>query len=326
MLGWGYVSSTQTWGHVRFQHLGSSHLEVSTIGFGASSLGNVFGEISAADAQRAVDAAIAQGINIFDVSPFYGLTLAEQRLGEALAGKRDDVLIATKCGRYGADEFDFSAATITREFESSLRRLRTDHVDILQAHDIEFGDIGKIVNETIPAMRRLQEQGKVRFIGLTGYWPGLLARVADETGVDCVLNYCHANLFVDDMAEHLACFAQRPGMGLFNASPLHMGLLGSRPIPDWHPASSTVRAAAVEVRRLCARYEVDPATLALSACLDHTSVTSTFIGISSEAEVTAACSALHWTPPEGFMQQVRAIVAPVRNTVWPSGLPENQDQ
>jgi len=310
---------------MNYRKLGRSGLDVSVIGFGASPLGNVFADVSSSAAAKAVVSAIEQGINFFDVSPYYGNTLAEERLGEALVEKREQVLLATKCGRYGASTFDFSAGTIVREFDQSLRRLRTDHVDLLQAHDIEFGEVEQVIDEAIPAMHRLKEQGKVRFIGLTSYWPGLLTRVAAQTEVDCLLNYCHANLFVDDIDLELVPFTQETGVGLLNASPLHMGLLGIKPVPSWHPAPQSVREAAVAVRSACERFNVDPGTLALRVCLNHRAVASTLVGISCEAEVKAAYAALDWTPPEELMQRVRSIVEPVNNTVWPSGLIKNQD-
>lgn len=304
--------------------LGKTGIEVSIIGFGASPLGEVFGTVTRSAAERSVAAAIDRGINLFDVSPYYGLTLAEERLGQILGGQRSKIFLGTKCGRYGVDVFDFSRDGLVRNFEQSLRRLKTDYVDLLQVHDIEFGNINQILDETIPAMRRLQEQGKVRYVGLTSYWPGLLARTAIKADVDSVMNYCHGNLFVDDMDAELVPMAQRTGIGLLNASPLHMGLLGSR-IPNWHPAPSKVREAALRVRSLCETHNVDPAIVALRTCLDHSAVTSTFVGISSEAEVDAACNALEWVPPPEILQEVRRIVEPVHNIVWSSGLEQNQD-
>lgn len=311
---------------MRYRALGKTGIEASIIGFGASTFGDVYGTVTPSAAERAVAVAIDRGINLFDVSPYYGLTLAEARLGQALEGKRSKIFLGTKCGRYGFDEFDFSGETLTRNFEQSLRRLKTDYVDLLQAHDIEFGHIGQILDETLPAMRRLQEQGKVRFLGLTGYWPGLLARTALQGNVDCVLNYCHGNLFVDDMAAELVPMTEQTAIGLLNASPLHMGLLADKPIPDWHPAPSSVRDAAQQVRALCEAHRIDPAMLALRVCLDHPSVASTFVGISSESEVVAACNALEWTPPLEVLQQVRRIIEPVHNVVWRSGLEQNQNE
>jgi L-galactose dehydrogenase len=310
---------------VHYRKFGKTGLEVSVIAFGASPLGNVFGDMDASASSRVVGAAVDRGINLFDVSPYYGMTLAEERLGQALQPYRAQVLLATKCGRYGSNDFDFSAPTIVREFDESLRRLRTDHVDLLQAHDIEFAGIRQILDETLPAMERLKEQGKVRFIGVTGYWPGLLARVASEAYLDCVLNYCHSNLFVDDIDAELAPTAERIGIGLLNASPMHMGLLGERPIPAWHPASKPVRNAALKVRQACEHHGVNPGTLALHACLNHRIVAATLVGLSNEEEVAAACAALDWTPPSDLLNEVRDILEPVHNCVWSSGLPENHD-
>jgi len=309
---------------VRYHPLGSTKIEVSTIGFGAATLGDVFGEMTAAQARHTVQHAISSGINFFDVSPYYGETLAEERLGDALAGKRDDIVLATKCGRYGSSHFDFSAATIMREFEASLRRLKTDSVDLLQVHDVEFGPIEQILHETLPAMRRLQEQGKVRFIGVTGYWPHLLARILEAAPVDTVLNYCHSNLLADDMDTALTPVATRLGVGLVNASPLHMGLLSGGRIAEWHPAPRAVRDAAARIVELCRTNGVRPAVAALNHCFNHPFVATTLVGFRSVTEVDDALSALeNETPPE-LLRQIIEIARLVHNHSWSSGLPENQ--
>src|SRR5439155_9288474 len=119
-----------------------------------------------------------RGLNLLDTSPYYGLTRSETLLGEALAGGyRDKVILCTKAGRNDFADFDFSAAGMTRSLEASLRRLRTDHVDVWFAHDIEFADdFERVFTETAEALWRAQQAGKCRFIGMTGYPPGLLAR------------------------------------------------------------------------------------------------------------------------------------------------------
>jgi L-galactose dehydrogenase len=297
---------------------------VSVLGFGASPLGDVFGVVTPEQGRAAVHHAIDRGINLFDVSPYYGLTLAEERLGAALAGRRDEVVLATKCGRYGADRFDFSAATVVREFEASLQRLQTDYVDLLQVHDIEFGPIEQVIEETLPALRGLQAQGKARFIGITGYWPELLAQVAKATPVDTVLNYCHSNLLMDDMDAALTGPCAELGIGLMNASPLHMGLLGGAAVPAWHPASAEVQDAAAEVVALCRAQGVEPATVALRACLEHEAVASTFMGFKSVEQVDFALAALTFETPAELAEAIRAVVAPVHNRTWTSGLAENQ--
>src|SRR5437870_13807368 len=117
---------------MQLRTLGKTGLEVSKLGFGGSSLGAVFRSVDQTDATRAVRTALDLGINFFDTSPFYGSTRAESVLGKALEGvPRDDYALATKVGRYGETEFDFSAARVNRSLDESLARLGVDYVDLL---------------------------------------------------------------------------------------------------------------------------------------------------------------------------------------------------
>ncbi len=163
---------------MRYRILGKTGCRVSILGFGASPLGNEFRVTDPAEDARAVACAIDRGINYFDVSPYYGRTLAEKRLGEALAGRRDKVFLATKCGRYDAAGFDFSADRLAHSIDESLARLQTDYVDLLQLHDIEFGDYRQIVEESVPALEKIKQSGKARFIGATGLPLKILRNVA----------------------------------------------------------------------------------------------------------------------------------------------------
>jgi len=308
-----------------YRTLGNTGLSVSQIGFGASPLGNVFGATDPAEGVKAVRDAIDAGINLFDVSPYYGDTLAEERLGKALSGVRDRVILATKCGRYGADIFDFSAARIRRSIDESLARLRTDYVDLFQAHDIEFGEIRQIVHETIPALREIQKAGKARFIGITGYPLGMLARVAEQREVDTILSYCRYNLLVSDLDARLTPVAKSKRIGLINASPLHMGLLTEATPPSWHPAPPQVARAAGRVVRLCRERGFDPAVVALRFCLNHAYVVSTLVGMSTPAHVLTNMKALECELTPEFLLEIENVIGSAKDVVWPSGRQENAD-
>src|SRR5271163_3022707 len=232
-------------GAMQYRTLGKTDLLISVIGFGASPLGDLFGPVNPSEGLRAVHLAIDEGINFFDVSPYYGHTLAEGRLGIALEGKRAKVILATKCGRYGNAHFDFSAERIRRTVDESLARLKTDYVDLLQAHDVEFGDIDQVIYETIPAMRRLQMEGKAHYIGISGYPLKTLIKIARATQIDSILSYCRYNLLIDDMDTELVPFAEKQGIGIINASPLHMGVLTDRGAPGWRPAPPEVHQFAL---------------------------------------------------------------------------------
>jgi L-galactose dehydrogenase len=310
---------------MEYRKLGSTSLEVSQLGFGAATLGDVYGATDPAEGIASVHLAIDRGINFFDVAPYYGLTLAEERLGEALAGRRHRVVLATKVGRYGLSDFDFSAERVTASIDESLKRLRTDYVDLLTAHDVEFGDVQQIIDETIPAMRKIQEQGKARFIGISGLPLTTLVRVAEAVPLDTILSYCRYNLMVEDMDDVLLPVAKRLGIGLINASPLHMGVLTKHGPPEWHPAPPEVREAGKKVGELCRARGVDVSALALRFCLDHTYVSTTLVGMATRQQVEANLKLLDITTDRKLVAEVRSLLGLSFNRIWPSGLPRNGD-
>lgn len=310
---------------MHFRHLGKTGVKLSAIGFGASPFGDMFHPTDVPGRLAAVCAALDGGINFFDVSPYYGKTLAEERLGQALEGRRHEVFLSTKCGRYDAADFDFSAKRIERSIDDSLRRLRTDHVDLLQAHDIEFADQTQIREETLPALRRIQQAGKARFVGVSSYQLELLVNAVLSGSVDTVLSYCRYNLLVDDMDSELTPVAKSHGVGLINASPLHMGLLTPQGPPEWHPAPASVKEAGAAILKVCHEYGTDASSVALRFCLEHPYTASTLVGMSDAQQVNDNLRAMEMDLDPGLRRRISEIVAPVKNIVWSSGLPENAD-
>ncbi len=315
----------QARGMMRSGRLGNTDLSVSRVGFGCSGFGDVFGPTDAPQRLRAVDAALDLGVNFFDTSPYYGLTLSETRLGEALAGRRSRALLSTKCGRYGFAEFDFSAARIRGGLEGSLARLRTDYVDLLLAHDVEFGDERQIVEETIPALRSLQREGKARYIGITGYPVHLLKRIARQAPVDAILTYCRYDLLNQDAGTVLAPFAAEQRIGLISASPLSMGLLTAQGPPDWHPAAKALGRLSDDVARICARHGCEVSDVALRFSLHAPGIDTTLVGAASASQVRAAVEAAETPAPPDLLRAIEERVRQAGLTAWPSGRPENAD-
>ncbi|RIV39149.1 aldo/keto reductase [Micromonospora radicis] len=308
---------------MQYRPLGRTGRTVSMLGYGASPLGGVFGPVDEQAGVRAVRTALDLGVNIIDVSPYYGDTVAETVLGRALRGvDRDSYLLATKVGRYGEASFDFSAARVTASVEESLARLGTDHLDLIQCHDIEFGDLDQVIDETLPALAGLRDAGKVRHLGITGYPLEALTRVAAATPVDTVLSYCRYTLLDRALAAAAPEFAER-GVGVMNASPLAMGLLSHRGAPAWHPAPPEVRAAASAAAALCAERGIDIAQVALRFAVEPAQFATTFVGSASPENMARN---VRWalTPADAeLLADLEKLLAPVRDRAWPSGRPEN---
>ncbi|MCP4776533.1 MAG: aldo/keto reductase, partial [Planctomycetaceae bacterium] len=144
------------------RRLGKTDMDISVLSFGASSLGAEFRKIDLNEAVKSVHVALDHGMNFIDTSPYYGRGLSESLLGFALDGiPRDSYYLGTKLGRYAPSHFDFSAKRVRESVDISLERMRTDYLDIVLCHDIEFVDMRQIWDETIPELYRLKEAGKV---------------------------------------------------------------------------------------------------------------------------------------------------------------------
>lgn len=305
--------------------LGSTGLRVPIVSLGGSPLGGVFAPVEQSEATRAVHAAIDCGMNFIDTSPFYALTRAETVLGHALRGvRRDRYLLATKIGRYGEAEFDFSAARTRASLEESLARLGVDYVDVLHCHDIEFGSIDQVVDETIPTLRQLQQSGKARFIGVTGLPLRIFEKVLAWTRVDVILSYCRYNLN-DTSLLRILPLAESANAGVIHAAPFGMGLLTHQGPPAWHPAPQALREACRRAAQWCQSQGLDLARIALQFSAANPRIHTVVAGASSVAEVEANAAAVEQPLDEQVVKSLQEIFAPVRDMTWPSGRPENQD-
>ncbi len=310
---------------MEYRRLGQTDLRLSAIGFGAAPLGGEYGTLDLAEAERAVHKAIDEGITFFDTAPYYGRTASEERLGKILSGRRHRVVLATKIGRYDKAAFDFSAGRVRTSVDESLQRLKTDHVDLITAHDIEFGDREQVINETIPTLREIQTTGKVRYVGISGLPLRILADVAARAKVDSVLSYCHCNLLLRDLDTYLTPVLKVHGIGLINASPLHMGVLTAQGAPPWHPAPDSVKQAGKRVVDLLERHGVYPAIAALRFSMNHPYVSSTLVGMFTTLEVETNLKALDFEMNPELLNEIDTLVSPVKDVTWPSGRPENSD-
>ena len=303
--------------------MGKTDMQVSVIGFGASPLGDVFDVTDEQEGMRAVHSAIDQGINFFDVAPFYGDTLAEKRLGNALITKRKTIFLATKCCRYGNGVFDFSYQQVLSSLDESLKRLQTDYVDLLQVHDIEFGNREQVLNEAIPAVLRAKEQGKARYVGFSGLPVRYLAQIARQVSVDTVLSWGHYTLLNDEINDELVPLSQEKGFGLMNAAPLMQRILSDAPVPSWQSSPQAVKDLQPRLNQLCRDHGVALSDVALRFALDHSAIATTIIGMSEQRHVEQNVRVLDFKIPDGLLDQIAVMVAPVKNWMWFEGRPEN---
>ncbi|WP_020673083.1 aldo/keto reductase [Amycolatopsis nigrescens] len=309
---------------MQYRPLGRTGLQTSVVSFGAAPLGDMFGPVDDAAGIATVRRALDLGINFFDTSPYYGNGLSEQRLGKALAGRRGEVLIGTKSGRFGDQDFDYRPARIRESLETSLRLLRTDYVDIFQLHDIEFTKLDPVFEDTHAELVQLRAEGKCRFIGMTGYPMQTLRRAVAETELDTVLSYAHYTLLNTRLATELRPLCEQRGTAPINAAAVAVGLLtpaGTR-LPN-HPAGPAVTAAASRVARYCGERGLDVAFLANQFAIQRSGCPTTVVGTTKTDHLESAVRAASTPLDEPLLAEVLALTADVRDRSWTSGLPEN---
>ena len=310
-----------------YRILGNTGLRVSALSFGASSLGGVFHDIDEGRAIDAVFAALDGGMNLIDVSPYYGHYRAETVLGKALRQlPRDKYILSTKVGRYGKDgvnTWDYSGRRAQESVYESMERLGVEHIDLINVHDIEFqaalpGGLQKVVDETIPALVELKQKGLVSHIGITDLQIDNLRWVIDHSAkgtVETVLNFCHYCLCDDALQDHLDYF-EAHGIGLINASPLSMGLLSMRGVPDWHPAPKPLVEACQRAARYCAEKGYPIEKLAMQFAVSNPRIPSTLFSSANPDNVRRNLQFIEEPIDWDLVREVQTIIGDQQRVTW----------
>jgi aryl-alcohol dehydrogenase-like predicted oxidoreductase len=207
------------------------HLEVSALGLGCMGMSAFYGASDEDEAIAAIHRALELGCTFFDTAEMYGPYTNEELVGRALAGRRDDVVIATKFGiRFAptADNptnrvLDGSPANVRRSIEGSLQRLGTDHVDLYYLHRV---DPATPIEDTVGAMATLVEEGKVRHLGLSEASAETLRRAAAVHPITALQT--EWSLWTRDIETHILPAARELGVGIVPYSPLGRGFLSGR--------------------------------------------------------------------------------------------------
>ena len=306
-----------------YNEIGKTGIKLSNLSFGASSLGGVFHSIKENDGIEAVITAVENGINFIDVSPYYGHLKAETVLGKALKLiPRDKYYLSTKVGRYGKDGvnyWDYSAKRATESVYESMERLNVDYIDLINVHDIEFTDLQKVAEETLPALVELKKKGIVGHVGITDLQPENLKWViehSEEGMVESVLNFCHYCLNDELLVDFLDFFEER-GIGVINASPLSMGLLSERGAPDWHPAPEALKEACTRAAQYCKEkgYPIEKLAVQYSTSLNPRIATTLFSSANPQ-NVLKNIQFVNEPMDEQLVKEVKAIIGDQMGARW----------
>ncbi len=312
---------------------GRTVLQVTPLGMGTTTLGNMFAAVADETARETVTDAYGSGRRLFDTAPVYGMGLAEQRLGPILAEyPRDDYVLATKVGRLlRADApidtgqirdgtplfadappvqpvFDFSYDGAMRSVEESLTRLGLDRIDILHIHDPDdYYD--EALSGAYVALDKLRAEGVIRAVGAGMNQWQMLARFAREAEFDCFLLAGRYTLLEQGALDEFLPLCAERGIAVVIGGPLNSGILAN-PQPgatyNYVRAGDDVLARALQLKAVCDRHGIPLAAAALQFPLAHPAVATVITGMRSPAEVAENTRLFALPIPPALWDDLRA--------------------
>ena len=314
----------------------------SRLGFGAAPLGNMFRDIPEAEALATVEAAWNDGIRYFDNAPFYGAGLAEIRMGEALAGRpRDDYVISTKVGRLILDEVeeagerdlgeksevfkygrpnkvvhDYSPDATLRSIEDSLKRLGTDHVEVVWVHDVAqdfYGDEWLGIFESarqgaFVALDRLRDEGVIKAwgLGVNRVEPiELLLALEGPRPYGFLLAGRYTLLDHDRALQRVMPMVAEQGLGIVVGGPYSSGALVGGPNFEYAPATPAIRAKVARIKAIADRHGISMKAAGLQFALANPAVAAVIPGASRPDRIAEDSAALDEVVPADFWRELR---------------------
>ncbi|XP_045783873.1 L-galactose dehydrogenase-like [Maniola jurtina] len=294
---------------MRYNRLGNTVMNVSHISLGGASFSNIYGSF---DEQRSLDfitEALNRGINYIETGPWYGQGSSERTIGKALKGKpRESYYIASKVGRYEKDPakmFDFSVEKTLAAVDNTLLLLGVEYVDLIQVHDVTFGDVDVILNDTLPALEQVVKDGKARYIGIADYDLDLMKAIVNESEIpiSTVLSYAKSTL-IDNRVQDYTRYFKRRGVGVINAAATGMGLLCNGGPQSWHPAGDDTKAICRDAAQMCMEKDVELARLASWFSLNQPDIDTHICGFRTVDQLDDTINVLE----QGLSQQETMIL------------------
>jgi aryl-alcohol dehydrogenase-like predicted oxidoreductase len=302
---------------MELRQLGASGLSVSVLALGTMTVGGrdrfqYMGNLGVAEVSRMLDLCRDAGLTVLDTADLYSLGAAEEVLGEALAGRRDDFVLVTKVFMRigpGAHDVGLSRKHIMAACEASLRRLRTDYLDLYMSHE---PDLFVPVEETMRAFDDLISQGKVRYVGCSNHsaWQVMKAlHVAARDGLaPYICQQVNYSLINRDVEHELVPMGLDQGVSLMAWSPLHYGLLSGKFRRDAQPSETRLREldapGTVDLSRvyrivdvlseIAAERSATPAQVALNWLICRPGVSTVILGARNEAQLQDNLAAAGW--------------------------------
>lgn len=306
------------------RRLGDSELEVSAIALGTWAMGGAveWGYVDDRESIGAIHQALDCGVNLIDTAPIYGLGHSEEIVGKAIQARRDEVVVASKCGLVfppSPDEIPprcLAGESIIRECESSLRRLRIDVIDLYQCH---WPDPEVPIRETMEALTILLEQGKIRAIGLSNYSCEQIAAAREFGPVHAIQP--SLSILQPRAMDDLIPYCIEHNLGVLSYGPLVKGLLTGKfsvdsrregiraHDPEFVGRRYRRNLAIVDLlKEIALRYKKTVAQLAINWSVTQPGVTASIVGAKRPSQVVENMGGVGWSISEEDRKEINRLM------------------
>lgn len=309
---------------IKYKHFCKKN--ISNIGYGCATLAELYNNFESNEYLDILEFSYKNGINYYDVAPFYGGEIAEKRLGEFIKkiNNREDIFIATKIGRYTSKNslsgaggyFDFTPKKIEESIKKSLENLNISYIDLIQCHDIEYVELKKII-DILPLLEHYKSIGLINGIGINSYPIQPLKNIIENTKIkiDSVGTYAHNTIINNTIIDHIDYFKNKD-IEIINSSPLAMGLLTEKGPPSWHPASKLMLNKVSELNLYCKNNKENISDLSMKYSLSNDNILTTITGGKNINEIHKNINCLNKPLSNFLIKDINKILYPIKNCLW----------
>ncbi len=281
-----------------------------------------FGHVDDDESVAAIQAAIDHGITLIDTAPAYGAGHAEEVVGKALSGRRDKVVVATKCGIVRtADDFvrNLKPESIRQEIDDSLRRLNVDTIDLYQIH---WPDPDTPLEDTVAELLKHQQAGKFRYLGVSNFPPKLLEQIQGMSGI--ISTQPQYSMLDRRIEGDVLPYAREHDLGILSYGTLAGGILTGKykEIPEFEegdnraafynffkePIWSGIQKLLYELQMIATKRGVTPAQVAINWTFQQPGITTALVGAKRPSQAEANAAAGTWLLSEGEIKTITAAI------------------
>lgn len=318
------------------RELGQTGMQVSVISLGCWAMGGqLWGPADDAASVAAIARALDRGINLIDTAPVYGFGHSEEVVGQGIRGRRDQVYISTKCGLKWDDQgnvtYDASRPRILQEIDDSLRRLQVDYIDLYQIH---WPDPAPPIEEYATIMAELQQQGKIKAIGVSNFTVEQMAEMMKYCRIDSLQP--PYNMFLRQIEEFILPFCHQHNIGVISYGPMYQGMLTGKFFLDGRTPTDPLRAqhsefrperfdvnrdALLKLKDVADDLGVDLAQLAINWVICQPGITSAICGARNPQQVEDNVAAASWRLSAQDLARIDEILQERLNRLESRGQP-----